>query len=78
MGGPATTGTPYTSITNIKSSFSFCLLYRLHSDIVHCIIKVPSEVRAPGSKEPFKCANKSTVSCSKQKDLFQIYHDKVS
>lgn len=73
MGGPATTGTSYASTTNISLPFPFVFFTgSLHSDIVHYIVKVLSEVRVPRSKEPFKWANKLTFSCRKQTGLFKF------
>lgn len=44
MGSPATTGTSYTSITNISVPFTFVFFAgSLNFDIVHYIVKVPSE-----------------------------------
>lgn len=71
MGGPATASTSHTTITNI--SLPFPLVFStdtLHSATRHHTVKAAGEVRESHSEEPG--ANKSTLSCGKQKGLFKF------
>lgn len=68
MGSPATTSTSYTSITNISVPFTFVFFTgSVNFDIVHYIVKVPSEQGRLVLKDRLQ----STFICRKEKGLLK-------